>query len=271
MRSSSWMLVGLVGLVAGPSLASDMRVVPDEGWCRQDTGRWHDGPRFCEVRETTLGSGGTLEVDARPNGGIAVRGWDRSEVRLRVMIVASGASDADARALAARVQIETSGSVHATGPEPGRRSGWWASFRLDVPREQALKLQADNGGLHLSQLAGDVELHTVNGGLHLEQVGGHIHGQTVNGGIHVELGGSEWQGQGVELETTNGGLHLELPADYSARLEASTVNGGVSSDVPLATGSRRHGGGGRVAVELGHGGPLLRFETTNGGLHIARR
>ena len=47
------------------------------------------------------------------------------------------------------------------------------------------------------------------------------------------------------------------------------MNGGVSSDVPLTTRSRRQGG--RVAVELGHGGPLLRFETTNGGLHIAQR
>ena len=269
MRSSRWMLVGWVVLVAGPSPAADMRVVADDAWCRQDRGGWHESPRYCEVRETTLASGGTLAVDARPNGGIEVRGWDRNEVRLRVMIVATGPSDADARALAGKVEVETSGGVHATGPDAGRRSGWWASFKLDVPREQALRLQADNGGLHLSQLAGDVELHTVNGGLHLDQVGGHIHGQTVNGGIHVELAGSEWQGEGIELETTNGGLHLELPADYNARLEASTVNGGVSSDVPLTTRSRRQGG--RVAVELGHGGPLLRFETTNGGLHIAQR
>jgi DUF4097 and DUF4098 domain-containing protein YvlB len=91
----------------------------------------------------------------------------------------------------------------------------------------------------------------------------------VNGGIHVELSGSEWDGEGVELETTNGGLHLEVPADYNARLEASTVNGGVQSDVPT-TRKGRHSGG-RVAVELGRGGPLLRFETTNGGLHIAQR
>ena len=269
MRSSGWTLLGLAVIAAAPSRAQEMRIVADEAWCRQDSGGWREKPRHCEVREATLPGGGTLSVDARPNGGIEVRGWDRSEVRLRVMVVATAPTEADARALAERVQVEASGTVRATGPEGEGRSGWWASYRLDVPREQALKLRADNGGLHLSHLTGDVELSTVNGGLHLEDLGGHIHGRTVNGGIHLELGGSEWAGEGVDLATTNGGVHLELPADYNARLEASTVNGGVNSDVPLESRSRHSGG--TVALELGRGGALLHVETTNGGLHIAKR
>jgi len=267
MRSSRWMLVGMAALVAGASYAQESRVVSDEGWCRQDGGS-RNGARHCEVREAKLPAGGLLVVDARPNGGIEVRGWDRDEVRLRAMIVATAETADEARALAGEVQLDTKGTIHATGPRQDRR-GWWVSYRLDVPQGQALRLQADNGGLHLSRLTGDVELSTVNGGLHLDQVGGHIHGRTVNGGIHVELSGSEWDGEGVELETTNGGLHLELPSDYNARLEASTVNGGVQSDVKAARRGRHSGG--RVAVELGRGGPLLRFETTNGGLHIAQR
>src|SRR6185295_12155449 len=105
-------------------------------------------------RETALAGGGLLTVDAKPNGGIEVRGWDRDEVRLRVKIVASGDTTDAARALAGRVQVQTSGTIQASGPAAERRSGWWASYRLDVPRAQALKLQADNGGLQLSQLTG---------------------------------------------------------------------------------------------------------------------
>jgi DUF4097 and DUF4098 domain-containing protein YvlB len=100
-------------------------------------------------------------------------------------------------------------------------------------------------------------------------VGGKVRGETVNGGIHVQLEGQGWEGEGADLRTTNGGLHLEVPADYDARLEASTVNGGVHSDLPGTT-RRRHTGG-RVATDLGRGGALLRFETTNGGLHVERR
>jgi hypothetical protein len=269
MRSNGWTFLVLVLLCAGRSPAEELRVVQDERWCREDGGGWHERARFCEIREATLAPGGVLSVDASPNGGIQVLGWDRNEVRLRVKIVATAASDADARALAGRVQVETGGTVRAAGPEPGRGRSWYASYRLDVPRGQALRLEADNGGLHLSDLEGDVELQTVNGGLHLDRVGGHIRGQTVNGGIHMELTGSEWQGEGLDLRTTNGGLHLEIPEDYNARLEASTVNGGVHSDVASTRPGNRRGG--RIATDLSRGGQLLRLETTNGGLHIAQR
>jgi hypothetical protein len=208
-------------------------------------------------------------VDARPNGGIQVEGWDRNEVRLRVKVVATAESDDAARAFAGEVRVLTSGTIEAAGPENTRGRQWYASFRLDVPRSQALKLRADNGGLHLANLEGDAELATVNGGLHLARVGGHIVGETVNGGIHVELDGSDWQGEGLELRTTNGGLHLQIPSSYNARLEASTVNGGVHSNLPVAHRGKHRGG--KIAAELGSGGPLLRFETTNGGLHIAGR
>lgn len=111
----------------------------------------------------------------------------------------------------------------------------------------------------------------MNGGLHLDRVGGRIQGHTVNGGIHLELAGSEWQGEGLDLRTTNGGLHVEIPGDYNARLEASTVNGGVGVHSDLATAGQGRRRGGRIAADLGRGGPLLRLETTNGGLHIAER
>lgn len=268
MRSSSWRFLALAALVAGPSQAAEPRVIEDARWCRED-GDWRESARYCEVRETTLAASGVIAVDARPNGGIEVRGWDRNEVRLRVKIVATAAADADARALVGQVQLDTAGTVQVSGPERRRGRSWYASFKLDVPRTQALRLQADNGGLHVTDLEGDVDLHTINGGLHLDRVGGHVRGETVNGGIHLELTGSEWQGEGLELRTTNGGLHLEIPGDYNARLEASTVNGGVHSELGSTRPGRRRGG--RIATDLGRGGPLLRLETTNGGLHIAER
>ena len=268
MRSStSFRLLVLAALVAGP-LQADERVVADTRWCSED-GDWRESARYCEVRETTLAASGVIVVDARPNGGIEVRGWDRSDVRVRVKIVGTAAAEADARAIVSEVRLDTAGTVQVSGPERRSGRGWYASFKLDVPRAQALRLQADNGGLHLEGVEGDVELHSVNGGIHVDGVGGHIHGETVNGGIHVELAGGEWQGQGLDLSTTNGGLHLEVPADYNARLEASTVNGGVHSDVASAHPGRRRGG--RIATDLGRGGPLIRLETTNGGLHIAER
>jgi hypothetical protein len=105
--------------------------------------------------------------------------------------------------------------------------------------------------------------------VHLERVGGHLEGRTVNGGLHVNLSGSEWEGEGLDVATTNGGVHLEIPGGYNARLETGTVNGGIHSDLPVSDRKRGRSGG-RIATDLGRGGPLLRLETTNGGLHISQ-
>jgi hypothetical protein len=268
MRSSSWTYPTVAVLAFASSVAAaDVRVVEDDAWCRQDG--WNDQARYCEVREATLPAGGLLTVDSRPNGGIQVQGWDRNEVRLRVRIVANADSEAEAKDAVGEVRLELGDTIRAVRPDRNDSRHWSASYRLEVPRGAHLNLRADNGGLSLEGFDGDAELHTVNGGLHLDRVGGHVQGQTTNGGIHVELSGTQWQGEGLDLRTTNGGLHLSIPAGYNARLETGTVNGGVRSDVPMTTHGRYTGG--RIETSLGSGGPLVRVETTNGGLHVERR
>ena len=269
MDSRAW-TVACALLAAGPALGADARVVSDDEWCR-DNGWNGRRARHCEVREASLPAGQRLHVDARPNGGIEARGWDRAEARLRVRITAGGETVEDARAIAAQVRvIVDDGAVRAVGPESRGERQWWASFRLDVPRDAQLDLQADNGGLHVAGVAGHVRLSTVNGGIHLDGVGGKVEGSTSNGGLHVSLSGSEWRGEGLDVRTTNGGVHLEIPGDYNARLETSTVNGGVHSDLPVSGGRGRRHPGGRIETDRGRGGATLRLVTTNGGLHVER-
>ncbi len=266
MHPRPWTLALLTLFVPLPLLAAtEVRVVTDAAWCREshEAGR----ARYCEVREATIPAAGLVGVDARPNGGIDVRGGERGDVRLQVKIEATAATDAEARALAAEVKIETAGTVRAVGPRHERGRSWQASFRLETPRQARLRLDAVNGGVHLVGVAGDVELHTVNGGIRVEAAGGHVHGETVNGGVHVALSGSEWQGEGLDLRSTNGGVQIEVPPSYNAHLEAATVHGGVISDLPIAHG---HHTGGRIQTDLGRGGKPVHVETSNGGLIVKR-
>jgi hypothetical protein len=268
MRSISWTVPTVAALaLASAVAAADVRVVEDDAWCRQEG--WNDQARYCEVREATLPATGLLTVDSRPNGGIQVQGGDGNEVRLRVRIVANADSEAEAKDVVGGVRLELGDTVRAVRPAGSGARSWSASYRLEVPQGVPLKLQADNGGLSLERFEGEAELHTINGGLRLDRVGGHVQGQTTNGGIHVELSGTQWEGEGLDLRTTNGGLHLAIPAGYNARLETGTVNGGVRSDVPMTTHGRYTGG--RIETSLGSGGPLIRVETTNGGLHVQQR
>jgi hypothetical protein len=271
MRAAIWTLVA-VGLAAsGPFVrSSDRQAGTGEDWCR-DGDRGSGRARYCEVRDVALQATGAVRVDARPNGGVDVRGWDRNEIRLQAKVVATADTEGEAKALASQVRIESAGMVRAVGPERGSRDeGWSVSFRLEVPRSTDLRLQADNGGISVRDVAGTSELDTVNGGLHLEGLGGHVRGRSVNGGVHLALSGTEWEGEGLDVRTTNGGVHLTIPAGYNARLEMGTVNGGVHTDLPV-TGRQRYLPGGRIETDLGRGGNLVHVETTNGGLHVDQR
>ena len=49
--------------------------------CRENN-NWY-GDRLvgnCEIREQTLQPGGAISIDGRQNGGVAVKGWDQSQV-----------------------------------------------------------------------------------------------------------------------------------------------------------------------------------------------
>jgi hypothetical protein len=282
---------GLLGLAVSAGLAGSLALADllarpvaagapsfegssDGDWCDDDDERFGSA-RHCDVREITLPASGAYNVDARPNGGVRVRGVEGGEARLQVKVTATAETQEEARALAGRVRIETAGTIRAAGPErSGHGRGWSVSYRLEVPRRSDLRLEADNGGLSVEDVVGRLEMQTMNGGLHLDGVGGRVHGQTRNGGLHVSLSGEEWEGEGLDLRTTNGGVHLTIPAEYNARLESGTVNGGVHSDLPVTgrvTGGRGHRPGGRIETDLGRGGSLLHLETTNGGLHVGRR
>ena len=93
-----------------------------------------------------------------------------------------------------------------------------------------------------------------------------MHGRTSNGGVDVDLDGATWQGEGLDVETSNGGMRLRVPEQYSARLEAGTVNGGISVDLPITLQGRIDR---EISTNLGAGGPLLGVHTHNGG--VARR
>ena len=254
----------------------DFGLSQDE-WCRED--RRAD---FCEVREETIPNSNTIYLDARGNGGVAVRGWDRSETRLRARITVYDDSREAAERLAKDIRITTTGGrIRADGPDRDRDRDrrrrrdwddyrWWnVAYELQVPRKADLSVDATNGGINIEDVRGRIDAHTVNGGIQLNDVGGDIRGETVNGGLHVELAGEKYDGPGLDLKTVNGGVTLRVPSNFSGELDARTANGGIAVDFPITVSgliNRR-----QLTATLGSGGPRLRLSAVNGGITIARR
>ncbi len=232
---------------------------------------WSNGDKvsFHELRETIV-SANSLTVDGKRNGGISVKGENRSDILIKACVQTWGESDEAARLLAKNIRIETGPTVRAEGAS--EKSNWSVSYQILVPRITNLNLTTLNGGIKISNVEGNMEFEAKNGGIHLSGVAGDVKGKTTNGGLHIELTGNSWKGSGLDVETTNGGVHLSMPDNYAARFETKTVNGGFKSDIIALNVEKDENDrtrGVNISRDLNGGGATVRVVTTYGGVKIS--
>jgi hypothetical protein len=227
-------------------------------------------PQNCVIKEQTIpATGGTITVDGKKNGGVSVKGWDRGEIFVRAKIQTWGDTEAEAQALTGQIQIETGGGqIHAEGPSTSGERGWSVSFEVSVPHNSNLALKTHNGGVSIADVRGQIEFEALNGGVSLKRLAGSVKGHTTNGGLSIELTGNRWDGDGLNVKTTNGGVSMTIPENYSARLETSTVNGGMKIDFPITVQGKIER---EISTDIGSGGTTIRATTTNGGVTIRRK
>ena len=275
MVRTVWTTLLAVATVAAVSLPAQRSRDRDFGQSQEDWCREARRSDVCEVRDETLSNVRVVDLDARGNGGVSVRGWDRPDVHVRARVVVYADSDAEAKQIASEIRLVTTGGrIRAEGPSRERRlwrdRGWSVSFELEVPRSAELTVGATNGGVSVRDVRGRMDLRTVNGGLSLEDVSGDIRGETTNGGVDIRMTGDKWEGPALDVRTVNGGISLALPSNLSAELDARAVNGGIQVDYPVTVSglisNRRE-----LRGTIGSGGPRIRASATNGGITITRR
>ena len=235
---------------------------------------WSDDDRVSinDLREVTIPASGSIAVDGGQNGGISVKGENRTDVLVRACVQAWGRTDEAARAVAAGIRIGTSGGT-IKAENTADDKNWSVSFQLLVPRATNLNLTARNGGISIAGVDGSAEFETRNGGVNLKDVSGSFKGVTTNGGVNVSLAGTSWRGSGLDVTTTNGGVNITMPANYAARVETGTVNGGFKSNIPALNVEKSDDEGygrraKRITADINGGGAPIRVVTTNGGVRI---
>lgn len=268
LSALSALALGTLLTLPSPARAQQQRADRWLNNCRNND--WGDRGRFCDVRQFTINDpAGSIRVDAGPNGGVSVFGWDKPTMLVIAKVQANGEDDADAKDVAGRIKITVDRShVESDGPSTRRHEGWSVSYDVYVPKARGLDLSTQNGGLSVEQVKGRLDLSTVNGGIHLTDVAGNVDAHTTNGGVTATLSGTTWDGEGLDLRTTNGGVRLEVPKGYNARLETGTTNGSLTTDFPITIqGSLTR----RITTTLGKGGPTIRATTVNGAVRIRER
>ena len=245
--------------------------------CRRNADRDRDDGsrvRFCEERAMgwSARSGTSLTVDASPNGGVSVSGWDKDSVHVIVRIETRAGSEDEAQSLAQQIRISNEhGTLQAEGPGSRRWASWTVSYEIFAPAHTDLSLSTVNGPLEVEDVVGSMDLSATNGPLALTRLGGDVRAHAQNGPLSVELDGSQWSGAGLDAETQNGPLTLDIPEGYNAELETGTINGPMEFGFPITVQGRIGLGGHRwLSTRLGAGGPKIRAVTTNGPATIRR-
>lgn len=250
-----------------------MAQTSDADWlsrCREQGGGQF---RHCEVRPVKLAGGGPLHVDARPNGGVQVTGWEQATVEGSARIQVQADTEAEASEIAGRIVIEAAGgTVKADGPRTEGGRSWSVSFVLSAPQHTDLEIEAVNGPVKIAGLTGQIRANTTNGPMSLAELGGDVRVRTTNGPVTIALAGSSWDGEGLDAETKNGPLSLAVPEGYSAQLEVRTVNGPFRLEIPVTMQGTLPGGPVRaIDAPIGAGGARIRAVTANGPVSVEQR
>lgn len=244
----------------------------DRGWDQPCNDEWSNDGRdsYCFVRELPYTPDGKpMAIDGGENGGIAVKGWDRSTVRVLYRVKARAHSPERAKELAESIKVGRSGGkIRPEGPSTDEREWWSAEIKVWVPRSSDLWLRTTNGPVGVQRVRGTMDIASVNGPVSLVDLAGAVQARAENGPLHVELEGTRWQGAGLDAAAENGPVDFELPRNYSALVETGTINGPSTIEYTLTLKGQSHG---HMIATLGSGGPPVRVVTDNGPFHMGVR
>ena len=140
------------------------------------------------------------------------------------------------------------------------------AWTVKLPDGVKLGAYTVNGDISVRDAGAAVHASTVNGDVDVA-TRGVAEASTVNGSIRAALGRADWTGT-MEFSTVNGGVTLEVPASFNADIEAATVNGTIETDFPITVQGKF--GSRRLKGTIGTGGRGLEVETVNGSIRLVK-
>jgi hypothetical protein len=173
--------------------------------------------------------GGTLVVDVA-FGSIEVVTNSTSEVAVDVWRKITRGKKADEESFLRDnpVKIAHEGDIVTVRCRPANKlswsSGWWnrneAKYTVRVPAQYNTRLATSGGGIHVSDVTGEVKADTSGGGLRFTRIHGPVNGNTSGGGIKVY----DCEG-GIRIDTSGGGIEV---VGGAGSLKGHTSGGGVT-------------------------------------------
>jgi DUF4097 and DUF4098 domain-containing protein YvlB len=212
-----------------------------------------------------LSSGGSFLLE-NVNGSVQVEGWDRDEVE----VSAIKSSDTDVRDLEqVKIEVESvPGQVAVRTCYPnGEGAEVAVEYRVHVPYRVLLgSVETVNGSVVVKGVDGSGDLRSVNGNVEVLDSAGRFNAKTTNGNLHLELRRLV-DGGPMNIETVNGSVVLGLPSDGRANVKVLSMNGDLTSDLPV-TSTAGNLAAHTFRAKLGAGGGNISVRTVNGGVRL---
>ena len=235
--------------------------------------------------------GGTVTLIAAPRGSVTVEGWPRNEVELTANIELKGPTEADLDQLAAinnfvfdedlnHLSILTTGThdrvymKRAAKNFPKRllNMPWKIDYRLRVPVNTDLEINAGHGEVKLSGVEGALRVSATESDTALTLTGGTLSTTVTAGSITLSIPARSWRGSGADIRIASGTINVDLQPGFSGDIDAEILRTGkiVSTYEGLASREKPGITERTVRARAGAGGSFFRFTVGDGTVNIRK-
>lgn len=199
----------------------------------------------------------SFPVDSQPtvtlcvaSGELKVRGWEKSEIRVRSMSAAQidfRRIDKDTSKPATRVDVMVFDRANGVNPKIDCQA--FADVEMEVPAGATVQVQTRDGDINIMGVAGAyagsqngditiegatklIEAGSIGGSISLKDSSGRVNLSSAGGGVEVVNVQPATDEDTFEVGTVSGDIHLDRVSN--PKVMAKTVNGTVTMSGPLA-------------------------------------
>ncbi len=235
--------------------------------------------------------GGTVTLIAAPRGAVTIEGWSRNEVELTAEIELKAPTETDLDELAKvntfvfdedlnHISVLTTGThdraymkrAAKNFPKKLLNLPWKIDYRLRVPINTDLEINAGHGPVQLSGVEGAQRVSATESDTSLTLSGGAVTATVTAGSITLTIPTRSWRGRGADIRIASGTVNLDLQPGFSGDIDADILRTGkiVNSFEGLQAREKPGITERTLRGRAGAGGAFFKFTVGDGTLNIRK-
>ena len=235
--------------------------------------------------------GGTVTLIAAPRGSVTVEGWQRNEVEVTATIELKAATEADLDQLAKvntfvfdedlnHISVLTTGThdrafmkgAAKNFPKKLLNLPWKIDYRMRVPINTDLEVNAGHGDVKLSGVEGALRISASESDTALTLTGGAVTTTVTAGTVTFSIPTRSWRGNGADIRIASGTINVDLQPGFSGDIDADILRTGKILNTFDGLTSREKPGITERTIRgrAGAGGPYFKFTVGDGTVNIRR-